>query len=333
MQKIVLTICSINYLAQAKTLGDSLKKHNPTYRYFIGLVDRLDKSDIQKEQLPPYELIELHTIGIEDLDELCEKYNITELNTAVKPFFLDHIYNTFPEAEIVHYFDPDIVIYQPLTEIEKGLENNSLFLTPHTLLAYPDENEPQERGLLNTGLYNLGFIGTKRSATTASFLAWWKDRLRDHCYIDLEKGMFVDQLWVNFAPLYYEDVSVSRHLGLNMAYWNLHERVITNDNEPYLINDKYPLIFFHFSGYSPEKPTQISKYQNRYTFQEKGDVASLFDFYAQALIANGHNTYKKFPCFYIKPAPILPRKRFLRVRKYLSMPFRCLVNFIDTVKL
>ena len=150
MQKIVLTICSINYLAQAKTLGDSLKKHNPTYRYFIGLVDRLDKSDIQKDQLPPYELIELHTIGIEDLDDLCEKYNITELNTAVKPFFLDHIYNTYPEAEIVHYFDPDIVIYQPLTEIERGLENNSLFLTPHTLLAYPDESEPQERGLLNT---------------------------------------------------------------------------------------------------------------------------------------------------------------------------------------
>ena len=99
MQKIVLTICSINYLAQAKTLGDSLKKHNPAYRYFIGLVDRLDQSDIQKDQLPPYELIELHTIGIEDLDELCEKYNITELNTAVKPFFLDHIYNTYPEAE------------------------------------------------------------------------------------------------------------------------------------------------------------------------------------------------------------------------------------------
>jgi hypothetical protein len=149
----------------------------------------------------------------------------------------------------------------------------------------------------------------------------------------LEKGMFVDQLWVNFAPLYYEDVFVSRHLGLNVAYWNLHERVISNDNEPYEINQKYPLVFFHFSGYSPEKPTQISKYQNRYTFQEKGDVASLFDFYAQALIANGHNLYKKFPCFYIKPAPVLTRKRFLRVRKYASMPFRWLIHFIDTVKL
>ena len=59
----------------------------------------------------------------------------------------------------------------------------------------------------------------------------------------------------------------------------------------------------------------------------------IFDFYAQALLANGHNLYKQFPCFYIKPAPVLPRKRFLRVRKYLSMPFRRLVNLIDTVRL
>jgi hypothetical protein len=118
-----------------------------------------------------------------------------------------------------------------------------------------------------------------------------------------------------------------------MAYWNLHERTITNDNEPYEINGQTPLIFFHFSGYAPEKPSEISKYQNRYSFQEKGDVASLFDYYAQALIKNGHTYYKQFPCFYIKPAPMVPRKRFLRVRKYLSMPFRLVVDFIDQVKL
>lgn len=333
MQKIVVTICSINYLAQAKSLGDSLLTYNPEYTFLIGLVDRLDESVIEKEKLPPYELIELHQIGIDNLDDLCEKYNITELNTAVKPFFLAYVYSHFPEAEIVHYFDPDIIIYQPLTAIEQGLAKNSLFLTPHIISPFPDENEPEERSLLNTGLYNLGFIGTKRSETTHTFLSWWQERLRDHCYIDLAKGMFVDQLWVNFAPLYYDDVFVSKDLGLNMAYWNLHERRITNDNEPYLINEKFSLIFFHFSGYSPDKPTQISKYQNRYTFQEKGDVASIFDYYAQTLIANGHNYFKTLPCFYIKTEENKPRKRLLRVRKYATMPFRWLINFIDTVKL
>jgi hypothetical protein len=264
---------------------------------------------------------------------MCAKYNITELNTAVKPFFLEYVYATYPDAEMVHYFDPDIIVYQPLTVIEEALATNSLFVTPHITSPYPDENRPQERDHLNTGIFNLGYLGTRRTENTALFLAWWKDRLRDHCFIDLANGMFVDQNWVNFAPVFYDDVFVSRHLGLNMAYWNLHERTITNDYEPYEINGQTPLIFFHFSGYAPEKPSEISKYQNRYSFQEKGDVASLFDYYAQALIKNGHTYYKQFPCFYIKPAPVVPRKRFLRVRKYLSMPFRLVVDFIDQVKL
>ncbi|MDF0692742.1 glycosyl transferase [Aquirufa ecclesiirivi] len=333
MQKIVLTICSINYLAQAKSLGDSLLQHNPDYTFLIGLVDRLDQSSIDKSQLPDYPLIELHTIGIEDLDELCDKYNITELNTAVKPFFMEYVYNTYPEAEIVHYFDPDILVFQALSDIESPLKNHSLVLTPHIVSPYPDTSRPQETDLLNTGIFNLGFLGTKRSPNTLAFLHWWKERLRDQCYIDLANGMFVDQLWVNFAPVYFDDVYISRHLGLNMAYWNLHERTLTGENIPYSVNDAVPLIFFHFSGYHPENPTEISKYQNRYTFQEKPDVATIFDQYAQILIKNGHEMYKKFPCFYIKAPIPKPRKRFLRVRKYLSLPFQKVVNFIDKVQI
>ena len=138
-KKVVLTICSINYLAQANSLGESLLEHNPDYSFEIGLVDRLDKSDIPSADLPNYTLLELHQIGIPDFEDMCDRYNITELNTAVKPFYLQYIYKNYPEVEILHYFDPDIIVFQPLLEIEKGLENNSLFLTPHILSPFPDE--------------------------------------------------------------------------------------------------------------------------------------------------------------------------------------------------
>lgn len=330
-KKVVLTICSINYLAQAKTLGDSLMEQHQDYSFLIGLVDRLDHSAIPPKDLPSYPIIELHTIGIENFEDLCERYNITELNTAVKPFYMQYVYQTYPEVELLHYFDPDIVIYKPLTEIEQGLEKNALFLTPHILSPYPDDYRPNERDLLNTGMYNLGFIGTKRSKTTDTFLNWWAERLYEYCYIDLANGMFVDQNWVNFAPIFHEDVMVSKHPGLNMAYWNLHERSLNIDGDELIVNNEYPLIFFHFSGYDPANPTEISKYQNRYNFQEKADVASVFDYYAQLLVKNGHKTYKQYPCYYIKPEAVLPRKRFLRVRKYLSLPFRKIVDWINNV--
>ena len=38
---LAFTICSINYLAQAQTLGQSLQKTNPDVEFVIGLVDKL----------------------------------------------------------------------------------------------------------------------------------------------------------------------------------------------------------------------------------------------------------------------------------------------------
>lgn len=297
------------------------------------MVDRLDQANIPSSELPNYPILELHTIGIEQFENMCERYNITELNTAVKPFYLQYVYEKYPEVEMLHYFDPDILIYKPLHEIENGLKTNSLFLTPHILSPYTDDYRPQESDLLNTGLFNLGFLGTKRSETTRSFLNWWAERLFENCYIDLANGLFVDQNWVNFAPIYYEDVYVSRHPGLNMAYWNLHERSLNVEGDELIVNENFPLIFFHFSGYDPSTPTEISKYQNRFSFLDKADVASVFDYYAQLLIKNGHKKFKQYACYYIKPEPQAPVKRYLRVRKYLTMPFRKLINWIDNVQI
>ena len=38
---VVFTLCSGNYLAQAKTLALSVLEHNPKCHFVIGLVDRL----------------------------------------------------------------------------------------------------------------------------------------------------------------------------------------------------------------------------------------------------------------------------------------------------
>ena len=55
---IAFTICSINYLAQARTLGDSLKATNPDVRFFIGLVDTLQGVAFEDSYAPAYPMIE-----------------------------------------------------------------------------------------------------------------------------------------------------------------------------------------------------------------------------------------------------------------------------------
>ena len=89
---IVFTICSINYLAQARTLGDSLKSTNPDILFFIGLVDILEGVSFDESFIPKYPMIEIDKIGIDRFDEMADRYDITELNTAVKPYYFTYFF-------------------------------------------------------------------------------------------------------------------------------------------------------------------------------------------------------------------------------------------------
>ena len=342
---LVFTICSVNYLAQARTLGDSLRQTNPAFRYVIGLVDKLSVANLPPDLMPDYDLLEVDQIGIPDFGAMCDRYDITELNTAVKPFYIDFLYNQYPDATEVIYFDPDIIVFQPLTKLVADLQTHSIVLTPHTCSPTPDWERPNEQHHLNTGIFNLGFIGLRRDDTARQFVNWWKDRLVYECRIDLCAGLFVDQQWVNFAPVYYDNVFVEHHPGYNVAYWNLHERMATIDDAGnWLITNPstsqtQQLQFFHYSGYNPNQSHEVSKYQTRFAFAAetapkkadtrvaRPDVLPLFELYRERLLLNQNDRYRQYPCVYIKPPVVL---RYLRVRKFLNAPLNRLITFLES---
>lgn len=335
---LAFTICSVNYLAQARTLGDSLRKTNPGYQYVIGLVDKLSQANLPADLMPPYPMLEVDQINIPDFAAMCDRYDITELNTAVKPFYIDYLYETYPDATQVIYFDPDIIVYQPLTKLNRDLTTYSMVLTPHCCSPTPDWKTPNEQHHLNTGIYNLGFIGLRRDATARQFVNWWKERLVYECRIDLCAGLFVDQHWVNFAPVYHDNVLIEHHPGYNVAYWNLHERYFSTDatgqwrvGDPASLSTPEtptePLQFFHYSGYSTDRPGEISKYQTRYSFDERPDAKPLFELYRQRLLTNHNDQYRSYPCVYIKPPVVL---RYQRVRKAFKMPFNRVIALLES---
>ncbi len=323
---LVFTLCSINYLAQARTLGDSLKRTNPNIRFVIGLVDRLDVSSLPEVKYPPFELIELHRIGIDRLPEMCQNYNITELNTAVKPYYFRYLFDKYPLAENVIYFDPDIIVYQPLSELESLLQTYDFVVTPHITQPINDDFSPNETNHLNTGIYNFGFVALHKSPQALEFVKWWEQKLFDECKIDLANGLFVDQNWGNFIPFFWNNVQIEKNAGWNAAYWNLTERVFSIKNNTHFVNSHTPLTFFHYSGYDIEKPTLISKYQNRYSFEQRPDLLPLFDYYRTELIRNENDYYRKFSCYYIKKES---KYKYLTVRKSLRKPFEALLKFLN----
>src|SRR5215475_15377395 len=89
MKKIVVTTCSANHLAQAKSLGDSLLLFNPGYKLVIGLVDKLENR-VDPAFYYPHDLVEVETLQIPEFPEMVHRYTTLELNCALKCFFLQY---------------------------------------------------------------------------------------------------------------------------------------------------------------------------------------------------------------------------------------------------
>ncbi|WP_448702970.1 hypothetical protein ACFGVR_11520 [Mucilaginibacter sp. AW1-3] len=296
--RIAFTICSNNYLALAKTLADSYHIHNPGAQFVICLVDK-KSDDVDYSQIKDTEVVAIEDVNIPGFGDLADKYDIVELNTAVKPFFIEYLFKRDVAASKVVYLDPDIYVLGSFSEVDKELGEHTLMVTPHITQPYPlDDKVLPERTYLNYGIYNLGFIAVNRCAEADKFLVWWQERLRRFCYIDFADACFTDQLWVNFAPIFFKDVKVSLHQGINAAYWNLEDRQVSG-GEQKVVNGTYPLVFVHISGFNPYNPAQISVVQTRIDITQRPDIAPIYAEYAQKVLDNNYEGFKKIPCVYV----------------------------------
>ncbi len=295
---VAFTLCSINYLAQAKTLLDSFKKTNPEWHFILGLVDKnVDDIDLS---FMDCEIIEVDAINIDGFEQMINSYSIVEFVTAVKPFYFTYILNKYKDTNKVAYFDPDIVVLEPLSSLEEKLDTYDIVLTPHFTQPIQDKFLPTEKHVFNTGVFNLGFLAVKRSSNTMSMLKWWENKLRTECILDLTRGYFVDQLWMGLVPAYFDKVLIDKYPGYNMAHWNLHERDLTETADGHYLANGEPLVFYHFSHYHPGRPNEIAAYHTRYSFETRPNLKEFFGDYREKLLKNNYFELKKIPCFYMR---------------------------------
>jgi hypothetical protein len=295
--KAAFTICSNNYLAKALVTAETFKAKHPDYLFFIFLVDMFI-AEVSYENFDDLKVIAIKDV-VANIEELAEKYNIIELNTAVKPSVFTFLFNNYDFSHIL-FLDPDLMIFDRFNEVEDLFykEGFSIIITPHGCSPIDDGRVPSEIDLSMYGLYNLGFLALKKSLETERFLDFWHNRLMKYCYINVERGMFTDQLWVNYAPIYFDGVLIFKHLGYNVANWNLYERQIERIDEVYKVNRIIKLKFFHFSHYKFENPYIISTQQNRHVIEEFEDLRTIIDIYQEKLIFYNHEFYNKIPCYY-----------------------------------
>jgi hypothetical protein len=307
------TIVARNYLPQARVLARSFQEHHPDVPFTVLVID---------DPAPPtrgenFAVLGLSDIGLDpgEAERMALIYDVTELATAVKPWFLRRLLRSGPEIAL--YFDPDIEIFAPLLDVAELARAHSIVLTPHVLEPFPQDGlQPSESTIMGTGIYNLGFIAVGPGCEP--FLDWWAARLRRECIIDPPRMRFTDQRWIDFVPSLFAH-HILRDPACNVAYWNLTQRALSWSGSDYAVNGE-PLRFFHYSGYEPSQPGRLSKFQGdppRLRLEPGTALARICGRYREQLLAEGFEKSTDEPYRYGSFGSGLPIDRAIR-RAYRS---------------
>lgn len=245
----VFTSAAVNYLPKVRALCRSVRRHHPEAVIHLALAD--ERPPWLATEGEPFDFIMgIDELGIPNWRAWSFWHNIVELSTAIKPFALKRLL-ALPDCGTVLYLDPDMIVFSRLDDILATLAQSNLALTPHqsvperTLDAVLDN----EVTSLRMGVFNLGFIGVTNSAESRRFAEWWSERTYHFCRAEVHYGLFTDQKWMNFAPIFFDGVAILKSPRHNVATWNLTTRRFTGDCASGFRVDGEPLGFYHFTGF------------------------------------------------------------------------------------
>ena len=299
MKNVAFTICATNYVGLAKVLERSIYKHYKDLDFYIIVAD--EPSEVVRNSFEENILVAKDVLDYSEQKwyEMAFKYNLTEFCTAIKPASILYLLGKGYEKCI--YFDPDIFVYSSIELIYNYLDNYNAVVTPHITEIEKDyTGNLKEDRLLFSGTFNLGFFAINNASLSCNFLEWWSKRLEDYCFANLTESLFTDQKWVDMLPSFFSDkLLVCRNKGLNMAPWNFHERVVSEDDGVLYVANRFeansaktPLVFVHYSGYnykallSGEVEQKNIKKMAQYT-----DLGVIFDVYRTALTEGQFSQY------------------------------------------
>jgi hypothetical protein len=291
----IFTICSNNYMPMAKVLIQSARQNHPNAKLYLCLGDKLLTD--QNFYPPDCEIIVAEDLEIPEFLKFAFGYNVLEFNTAVKPFMLLHLLRRGHDA--VLYFDPDIEIFASLDGITNELIGGASFvLTPHLLGPAEGNSDPDDIGIMRAGVYNLGFLGVGATSEAPAIIEWWARRLRYQCISDQDRGLFVDQRFVDLVPGFADKVCILRDSRYNVAYWNLAQRRLTQDGEEWRV-DGERLGFFHFSGFDCSNHNRLSKYSTSFRGNSiPPPLKAIMQHYTEQVMVNGYHNAHSIPYAY-----------------------------------
>ena len=264
---IVYTVASTDYLTQALATIKSVHKHNPTFSYFIFLVD-LSKEDsvdlslkLNEELDFEVDLLGYYSLDVEDtrlFEKSLKYFNKFEICCLMKYLAACFLFKNYCDRyENCIFLDADTYVVSSFSAVLADVKQYALSLTPHEIGPSQSQREIEYlfQGWINAGFFIINF----RNSVLNQILNWLKYRIVCHGFYAPEYDICGEQQWLSFLPLIFpNEVHILQDVGLNVAYWNLDHRKLSRTESGVKVNNE-ELFFLHYSG-RQSKSMYLSKH-------------------------------------------------------------------------
>ncbi|MDP9492089.1 MAG: hypothetical protein M3P42_07835 [Actinomycetota bacterium] len=308
------TIAAKRELPYARVLARSFAERHPKTPFFVLLADEIEGCFDGAGE--PFRLLTFRDLEIPESEGFRFIHPRKQLTYAATPYFLSALVDDGFERAV--FLKQESLVLGDLRPILELLNQSEIILTPHLLAPLEgDDGAARELNILQSGVCNVGLLGLRDSPESRRFLAWWADRVHDHCRHAIGEGLHYEQRWLDLVPAYFENARILRDPGANIGHWNLPERLRATPR------------LFRFSGFDPDRPAQVTQYSDRLSMEALGDAAELFADYAEALKQAGWDEAQAWPYAYDSfddgvPIPQLARELYRELgelRAGLGDPF------------
>lgn len=285
------TIVAKPYWAFARVLARSFRQWHPEIPFFVLVADEMDEAGAGQDE--PFKAIPWHDLALPHPERLRFRYAQQPLSYACTPFLLEHLLDR--GFQRVVFFKQETLVLASVAALFDRLATASVLLTPHLVSPPETDAAARELNILLSGTFNVGVLGVSDRPAARRLLAWWQDRLTTGCRHDVAAGMHFEQRWLDLAAAYCDETAVLRDPSYNVAHWNLPDRRLTIGHGGEVLVNGEPCRVFRFSGFDPERPTVITRYNTRLSWDGADAVGTVFAEIHRRLIAEGHDECRQWP--------------------------------------
>jgi glycosyltransferase involved in cell wall biosynthesis len=241
-----LTYCCYfdhRYLPRGLAMIRSLKKHDPGAVVWVLCLSEECHQVLSLLREPAVHLIQLEDLeaAFPALAEARSNRSLIEFYFTCTPSLVRFVLSRVAEQDVVTYVDSDLYFFSSPEPLFGELGSNSVSIIPH---RFPKRLQYLER----YGLYNVGWMSFRNDARGNAVACWWQDRCNEWCYDVLDGDRFADQKYLDHIATDFKGVVVIAHPGANLAPWNLAAYRLSVSVARLMVDDVWPLIFFHFHG-------------------------------------------------------------------------------------